>query len=148
MSLLVCVATATVALAGTNLNGVLVGLCVGWIAAASVHLVFGSPGGRPSLDRVVSSLRAVELELTDLGPVVLRSDGVAQLYGRNANGPVVVKFFGRDAWSGQLFAAIWRFITYRGPGASLAVTRLQQAGARSAGRAGCRSSRRVAYRCR
>jgi uncharacterized membrane protein YbhN (UPF0104 family) len=53
---------------------------------------------------------------------------VAQLNGWNDNGPVVVKFFGRDAWSGQLFAAIWRFITHRGPGASLATTRLQQAG--------------------
>jgi uncharacterized membrane protein YbhN (UPF0104 family)/tRNA A-37 threonylcarbamoyl transferase component Bud32 len=125
--LLGSVVVATIALAGTNVNGVLVGLCVGWIAATSVHLVFGSPGGRPSLDRVMSSLQAVDLELGDLGPVTLRSDGVAELHGRNVHGPVVVKFFGRDAWSGQLFAAIWRFITHRGPGATLAVTRLQQA---------------------
>jgi uncharacterized protein (TIRG00374 family) len=90
-------------------------------------LIFGSPGGRPSVDRVMTSLQYVEADLTDVGAVTLRSDGVAQLGGRNANGDVVVKFFGRDAWSGQLFAAVWRFITHRGPGAALSVTRLQQA---------------------
>ena len=125
--LLGCVAAATIALAGTNVNGVLAGLCVGWIAATSVHLAFGSPGGRPSLDRILSSLQAVELELSDIGPVVMRSDGVAQLRGPNADGAVIVKFYGRDAWNGQLFAAIWRFVTYRGPGTALALTRLQQA---------------------
>jgi hypothetical protein len=92
---------ASLALGGTNPNGVLAALCAGWIAAAGVHLLFGSPGGRPSVERVSADLAALDVQVNELGPVTLRGDGVAQLVGTSPDGPIVVNVFGRDAWSGR-----------------------------------------------
>ncbi len=123
----VVLALATVALGGTNPNGVFAALLVGWIAASAAHLAFGSPGGRPSLARVAAALASLDEHVTDLADAPLRRDGVAQYAAVSAGSVVIVKVFGRDAWSGQLVAAVWRFLTQRGPGANLSITRVQQA---------------------
>ena len=121
------IALATVALAGTNVNGVLAALLTGWVAASGVHLMFGSPGGRPTVERVEASLLALEAGISDLRAVAMRRDGVAQFIGAGAAGPVIVRVYGRDAWNGQLVAAVSRFLTHRGPGSHLSLTRIQQA---------------------
>ncbi|MFT3855626.1 MAG: lysylphosphatidylglycerol synthase transmembrane domain-containing protein [Ilumatobacteraceae bacterium] len=120
-------AVATLALGGTNLNGVLTALLVAWIAAAAVHLLFGSPGGLPSVERVQATLDQLEARITGIRPLPRRRDGVARFAGESATGPVSIEIFGRDAWNGQLGAAVSRWLTMRGPGAHLAVTRIQQA---------------------
>lgn len=120
-------AVVTLALGGTNLNGVLTALLVAWIAAASVHLVFGSPGGVPSVERVQATLDELETGITGVLPLPRRRDGVARFLGESSAGPVSIEVFGRDAWNGQLGAAVSRWLTMRGPGAHLAVTRIQQA---------------------
>lgn len=120
-------AMATLALGGSNLNGVLAALIVGWIAAAATHLLFGSPGGVPSIERVRAALEALDAGLGDVRPAARGGDGVARFTGESANGPVVVEVFGRDAWNSQLGAALSRWLTMRGPGAHLAVTRIQHA---------------------
>jgi len=123
----IVLSVSTIALGDTNLDGVVVALLVAGAAAAGAHLVFGSPGGRPSVERVRQSLHDLDAGVDDVRAAPLRPDGVAQFVGTATTGPVTIKVFGRDAWNGQLVAAVWRWLTMRGPGAHLAVTRVQQA---------------------
>src|SRR5262249_47474915 len=47
-------------------SGAIAAMAVGLIAGTSLHLVFGSPGGLPSVTRVRGALRQLDIELNDL----------------------------------------------------------------------------------
>ena len=100
-------------------------LALGWTAAAVVHLIFGSPGGIPSLDRIRDGLKGLGVEAEPLG--VEPRNGVAWVDAQTPDGRMLdVKVYGRDAWDGQLLVAVWRFIWYRDTGPTLSLSRLQQ----------------------
>ena len=68
------------------------------------------------------------LEVHALQPAALQAEGVWLARGTLPSGaPIRVKVYGRDAWSAQLVAAVSHFLTHRGPGSHLALTRVQQA---------------------
>ncbi len=99
-------------------------LVLGWGVAALVHLVFGSPGGRPTSLQVEVALE--ELGLTD--PDVQLTDpqprnGTA-MEGHDADGALSVRVLGRDEADAQLAAKLWRFFVYKDAGARVQVTRL------------------------
>ena len=48
--------------------GVLAAIVLGWGIGAFVHLVFGSPGGRPTAQQVERALRGLGIVVTDLQP--------------------------------------------------------------------------------
>ena len=95
---------------GGGLTAVLVGLQ----AAALVHLVVGSPGGRPTASRITLALQELGVDVTGLTSVALPTGGVVRFSGQDAQGPVDVKVYGRDAWDAQLMAMVWRLVWYRG----------------------------------
>jgi uncharacterized protein (TIRG00374 family) len=94
-------------------SGAIVAIAVGWLAGSIFHLIFGSPGGVPTVGRVRSAVRQLGVELDDLAPVRMRRDGVALLEGHDRSGPVNIKVYGRDAWDGELFASAWLYLWYR-----------------------------------
>jgi len=98
---------------------------LGWGVAAAVHLVFGSPGGLPSLRRVKVGLDGMGV---DAEPLTVDSrHGVAWVHARRSTGADLdVKVYGRDAWDGQLLVSLWRFVWFRDGGPTLALSRLQQ----------------------
>src|SRR4051812_25342993 len=117
---------STIGLGVARVGGVLAALAVGTIVAAVVHLLFGSPGGRPSLPRVEEMLEALGLHVHDLQPGLLQPEGVWIVVAALPDGsPVRVKVYGRDAWDGQFVMSLWRFLWYRDAGSTMPTTRVQ-----------------------
>ena len=91
---LLAMSLGSIARGGTNVNGVLVALCVAWVAAAAVHLVFGSPGGRPALSRMSADLAALGFASTDVRAAPSGSDGVPMFTAISSGTPLAIKVFG------------------------------------------------------
>jgi uncharacterized membrane protein YbhN (UPF0104 family) len=118
---------AVVALGVALPLGVVSGLATGFGSAALVHLVFGSPGGLPSLDQVHAALDELGVEIADLREAELQPKGVALLRGESPQGhPLLVKVFGRDAWDGQLLTSAWSHLWYRDDSPAVTLSRRQQ----------------------
>jgi uncharacterized membrane protein YbhN (UPF0104 family) len=97
--------------------GVLAGIVIGVASAATVHLIFGSPGGRPSLSQVAASLADLGIDAEGLDFAALQPRGVALVRARDHEGRMlVVKVYGRDARDGQFLAAAWASLWYREAG--------------------------------
>ena len=119
-------AVSGIALGAALPIGVGAGFLVGLGSAALVHLLFGSPGGRLTLDQVTEALRELGVEATATRDAPLQPRGVAITLASTDEGrPLVVKIFGRDAQDGQFVAATWSAIWRRGA-KPVAAGRLQQ----------------------
>ncbi|MGB7805258.1 MAG: flippase-like domain-containing protein [Actinomycetota bacterium] len=95
--------------------GVAAGFLIGLGSAALVHLLFGSPGGRLTLEQVTEVLGELGVEATATDDAPLQARGVALTIAATPDGkPLLVKTFGRDAADGQLVAATWYAIWHRG----------------------------------
>jgi glycosyltransferase 2 family protein len=121
------VGAASVALLGASTpSGVVLGILGGASAATTVHLVFGSSGGRPSLAEIRKGLFELGVPVDVLSEASSQETGVFLLDAADTDGsPLRVKVYGRDAWDAQLLAKAWRSLWFRGT-ATLALTRLQQ----------------------
>ena len=107
--------------------GVVSGLAIGLGSAALVHLLFGSPGGLPSLEQVRAALEELGVETVDLRAAELQPKGVVLLRAETPQGlPLLVKVYGRDAWDGQLLTATWSYLWYRDEAPALTISRRQQ----------------------
>ena len=120
-------ALAALFLAAARPWGILAGYALGMGMAAAVHLLFGSPGGRPSLHQIRLALADLGIDAEPTRSARLRSAGVAVVDASGADGSrLLVKVYGRDAWDGQLIASLWRVLWYRGRLASVSLSRRQQ----------------------
>ena len=108
-------AVAGIAL-GTSLPiGMVVAFAVGIGSAAIVHLLFGSPAGRLTLDQVADALAELGVDAAGLRQAPLEPRGVAIVTAERPDGrSLLVKVYGRDAWDGQLLASAWSSLWYRG----------------------------------
>jgi len=112
---LVLGAAASVAVGVAVPSGIAAGFAVGIGAAALVHLLLGSPGGRLSLDQVRIALADLGVGAVDLRYAPLGPSGVAIVLGQTADGRSIrVKVYGRDAWDGQLITSVWSSLWNRG----------------------------------
>jgi uncharacterized membrane protein YbhN (UPF0104 family)/tRNA A-37 threonylcarbamoyl transferase component Bud32 len=107
-------------------NDVFAGLVLGWTIAATVHLVFKSPGGRPTSEQVRRSLAELAIDARDVSLTPHQPTGYTLMTASDDEGPLGVKVIGRDEADAQFLAKLYRFVVYRDSGPSLAVTRLQQ----------------------
>lgn len=120
-------ALASVLLGASTPSGAIAGLVIGMMAAATVHLTFGSCRGRPSLDDVVVALAGLGVPTRSVGAADRQREGVFLVDATDAAGdPLVVKVFGRDANDTQLLTSLWRTVWYREAGSPTSVGRLQQ----------------------
>ncbi len=105
--------------------GTLAGWAAGVAAAAVVHLVLGSPGGRPTPAEVDLALSDLGIEASDVAEASVQMSGVALFTARDcAGGALLVKVYGRDAWDGQLLTSTWTALQNRGETPSLMSGRL------------------------
>jgi uncharacterized membrane protein YbhN (UPF0104 family) len=107
-------ALAGIALGFAATIGTIAGALLGIAGAATAHLLFGSPGGRLTLEEVASALGELGVSVTDLTDEPLDDRGVAVVRGRSDGVPVRVRVFGRDARQGQLIASTWSSLRRRG----------------------------------
>jgi uncharacterized membrane protein YbhN (UPF0104 family)/tRNA A-37 threonylcarbamoyl transferase component Bud32 len=120
-------AVAAIALETALPIGMVAAFAVGIGSAAIVHLLFGSPAGRLTLAQVADALADLGVEATHLRQAPLEPRGVAIATGEGPDGrSLLVKVYGRDAWDGQLLAAAWTALWYRGDTPHLALGRRQQ----------------------
>jgi uncharacterized membrane protein YbhN (UPF0104 family)/tRNA A-37 threonylcarbamoyl transferase component Bud32 len=120
-------AAAGIAL-GTSLPiGMVAAFAVGIGSAAIVHLLFGSPAGRLTLDQVADALADLGVEAGELRQAPLGPRGVAIVTAEAPDGrSLLVKIYGRDAGDGQLLASAWSSLWYRGDTPHLSLGRRQQ----------------------
>jgi undecaprenyl-diphosphatase len=101
------------------------GLVLGWGVAALVHLVFGSPGGHPTVEQVTASLAELGVAATAVHLAPEQPEVATLMMADDGQGPLWVKVLGRDQTDAQLLAKAWRFAVYKDSGPFF-FTRLQQ----------------------
>jgi glycosyltransferase 2 family protein len=112
---------------GTGLpDAAFAAVVLGWGLAAIVHLVFGSPGGRPTTVQVSAALA----ELTGLDTNVTLAPkqphyGTIML-AEGSDGPWWVRVLGRDEADAQLVGKVSRSVLYKDAGPKLHMTRLSE----------------------
>ncbi len=120
-------ALAAIALGIANPLGVLAGYSAGIAAASVVHLLRGSPGGRPTLRQVARALDDLEVDAVDLRQAPLQPGGLALVTAATPAGKrLLIKIYGRDAWEGQFFTSAWMRLWHRDDDQRLGFGRLQQ----------------------
>ena len=95
-------------------SGAIAAVAIGTLSAAIIHLLTGSPGGRPTESRIRVALAELGVYVDELAPAAMQSAGVVLFEGRDRHGPLLVKVYGRDAWDAQLLSSLWRNLWYRG----------------------------------
>ena len=107
-------------------------LAIGWGAAVTVRLVFGSPLGLPSIDDVRLLLQEIGVGASNVRPALRQVWGVARYQATESRtdgspgGRLEIAVYGRDAADARLLTKAGRFLFYRDSGPAFAVTRLQQ----------------------
>jgi uncharacterized membrane protein YbhN (UPF0104 family) len=120
-------ALAAIALGAVQPMGVIAGLALGTLAATIVHLILGSPGGRPTPEQVAEALAGIGFDTEHVEHARLQPRGVGMMRAVTGDGAsLLVKVYGRDAWDGQLLSETWSFLWYRDETPSLTLSRLQQ----------------------
>jgi uncharacterized membrane protein YbhN (UPF0104 family)/tRNA A-37 threonylcarbamoyl transferase component Bud32 len=112
---------------GTGLpDAAFAAVVLGWGLAAIVHLIFGSPGGRPTTAQVADALHeltGLEGEVT-LAPIQPRY-GTIMLSDSN-DGPLWIRVLGRDEADAQFLSKMGRSLLYKDGGPKMHLTRLSE----------------------
>jgi glycosyltransferase 2 family protein len=123
--LVLCLALAALYLGTGFPNDVFAAAVLGWGVAAAVHLVFGSPGGRPTRAQVTDALAELGLDVDGMGIApYTREDGTV-MYAHDDTGRVRVRVLGRDEADAQLLSKLGRFLMYKNGGSQVHLTRLE-----------------------
>jgi glycosyltransferase 2 family protein len=125
----------------SSLDDVAASVVLGWTVAAGVHLVFGSPGGRPTTRQVRAALDELGVGVNDLMLAPDQPRGATRMVTSDDRGAIEVRVLGRDETDAQLLSKFWRLVLYRDGGPTLRLTRLEEVAAEAyalllAGRAG------------
>jgi uncharacterized protein (TIRG00374 family) len=105
--------------------GAVASLAIGLLAGSTMHLLRGSPGGFPTVTRVLNALADLGVGVDEVAATTMRKDGVAVLSGTDREGEIEVRVYGRDAWEGGLLADLWRLAWYRGRRRSARLSRAE-----------------------
>lgn len=100
---------------------------LGWGAAAAIHLLFGSPGGRPTPAQVQTALH--DLGVLAAGDVRLAPVQPAEhtvMHAIDGTAALVVKVLGRDERDARLISKVWKFLYFKDSGPTLFLTRIQE----------------------
>ena len=123
---MVLLALASMYLGTAFPNDALAAVVLGWGIAAAVHLVFKSPGGRPTAPQVQMALAQLGVDARDVHLDPVQRAGSTAMLAEDAGGPLTVKVIGRDEADGQLVTKVGRWIAYKDSGPTLYLSRLQQ----------------------
>ncbi len=123
--LLVCAAAMYL---GTGYpSDVLGGLLIGFAVAALVRVVFGSPGGQPSVAEVRSALVDLGYDVASIAPATEHIARASVMDVELTTGEHFrVDAFGRDQRDARIAAKIWHKAMYHDPGVPVFGSRIQQ----------------------
>jgi uncharacterized membrane protein YbhN (UPF0104 family)/membrane-associated phospholipid phosphatase len=106
---------------------VLGGILLGFAVAALVRVVFGSPGGSPSIGEVTTALTGMGYEVTGIDHAaeeITRASVMDVVLGDGDR--VRVDAFGRDQRDARIAAKLWHRMMYHDPGVPVFGSRTQQ----------------------
>ena len=108
-------------------NAVFAGLLIAWTSAAVMHLLVGSPAGRPTTRQVAVALEQLGVATSGVELAPEQAAGFTRMTATTPGGErLPVRAYGRDAAESRLAAKLWRTIAYKDSGPTLTFTRLQQ----------------------
>jgi uncharacterized membrane protein YbhN (UPF0104 family)/tRNA A-37 threonylcarbamoyl transferase component Bud32 len=111
---------------GTALpDGALAAVALGWSVAALVHLVFGSPGGRPTTSQVRSALAELGVPTDDVHLAAVQPRNGTLMLATDDTGDLAVRVLGRDEADAQLLTKSWRYLAYKDGGPTVHLSRLE-----------------------
>ena len=106
-------------------DAVVAGAVLGWGCGALVHLLFGSPGGRPTLPQMRASLAELGVDVDDLELAPVQPDDATLMTASTEDGPLRIRVLGRDEADAQALGRIWRSIVFKSPPGRLHLTRIE-----------------------
>jgi glycosyltransferase 2 family protein len=106
-------------------NAMFAAVALGWGIGAAVHLVFGSPGGRPTRAQVTAALAELGIDASHVDLAPTQPSDATLMLARDADGPLRIRVLGRDEADAQLVAKVWRGLLYKDSGTTVHLTRLQ-----------------------
>ena len=114
---------ASIYLGTAATDGALAAVLIGFAVAAIVHLIFGSPGGRPTTRQVRAALveLGIDVDRVELRPVQ-PSHGTVML-ATHGDEELTVRVLGRDESDAQFLSKAWRWLAYKDGGPELHLTR-------------------------
>jgi undecaprenyl-diphosphatase len=104
-------------------NDALAAIVLGWGVAAAVHLVFRSPGGRPTAAQVAAALDELGVDAVDVRLAPVQPRGATLMVASGASGPLALRILGRDETDAHALAKLWRFVVYKDSGPDLYLDR-------------------------
>jgi undecaprenyl-diphosphatase len=110
---------------GASFNEVAAGLVLGWTVAAGVHLLFGSPGGRPTAAQVRAALTELGVPVHDVMLAPNQPTNATHMLAYDDRGALRARVLGRDEADAQFLAKFWRWLLYREGGPAVHLTRLE-----------------------
>jgi len=123
--LIVVMAFAALYLGSTLPNGLIAAVFIGWGTAAAIHLIFGSPSGRPTQEQVTAALADLNVVATNVQlQTQQRSEGTA-MTATDSKGALSLRILGRDEADAQVINKFWQTFLYKRGGSNLYFTRLQ-----------------------
>jgi len=124
---IVLVSLAALYLGAGYPSDVLGGLFVGFAVAALVRVVFGAPGGQPSVAEVKTALADMGYDVITITPSEEHIERAAMMDVVLGSGDHVrVDAFGRDQRDARLLAKAWHKAMYHDPGLPVFGSRVQQ----------------------
>ena len=123
--LVLLMALTALYLGSTLPDGALAAVALGWTVAALVHLVFGSPGGRPTAAQVQATLVELGVDAHDVHLLPRQTSTGTLMNARDDHGQLMVRVLGRDEADAQLMSKAWRAIAYKDGGPALHTSRLE-----------------------
>jgi glycosyltransferase 2 family protein len=123
--LVLVMAISSLYLGATLPDGALAAVALGWTIAAAVHLVFGSPGGRPTAAQVESTLGELGVSAHDVHLLPVQPSTGTTMSAVDADGDLLIRVLGRDEADAQLMAKAWRWLAYKDGGPRVHSTRLE-----------------------
>jgi uncharacterized membrane protein YbhN (UPF0104 family)/predicted Ser/Thr protein kinase len=107
-------------------NDLFAGVVLGWTVACIVHLVFGSPGRRPTMPQITAALAQLGIHARALQFAPEQAPGSTLVLATDDDGPLRIKLISRDDAHSRLLEKFWFSVFYKRSGPRFAWTRVQQ----------------------
>ncbi len=125
-TLVVLLGTSALYLGTAFPNDLFAGVVLGVTVGCFVHLLFGSPGTRPTIAQITEALEDLGLTVRDVRFASNQPASSTLVLAEDDQGPLRIRVVGRDDAHQQLLVKLWLTIINKRSAPRFALTRVQQ----------------------
>jgi undecaprenyl-diphosphatase len=107
-------------------NDLFAGVVLGWTVACFVHLLFGSPGTRPTIPQITEALARLGIRADNVRFAPVQTGSSTLVLADDEIGPLRIHMVARDDAHAQLLQKIWYTVVNKRSAPRFALTRVQQ----------------------